>query len=54
MMDAQKTIQLTMEEIKTLRESLLEKVSVLEQFEDQIGKGNQLETIRRVLDKIEK
>jgi len=53
MMDAQKTIQLTMQEIKELKLSLEEKSALLRQEQDQKGKEDKLKTIERIIDKLE-
>lgn len=53
MMDAQKTLHLTMQEIKELKVCLQQKVAGLKQAEYQIGEENKLETIHRILQKLE-
>lgn len=53
MMDAQKTIVLTMQEIKELKICLQEKARVLKQGGDQIAEKNALNTIERILQKLE-
>jgi hypothetical protein len=52
-MDAQKNVRLTMQEIKEIKLCLEEKVDVLLQEEDQKGRERKLETIQRVIQKLE-
>lgn len=53
MMDAQKTIQLTMQEIKEIKLSFEEKSALLQQEQDQRGKDDKLKTIERIIAKLE-
>jgi len=51
-MDAQKTIQLTMDEIKELKEHLSEGMKVLRDHQSQASK-NKLEILQRIIEKLE-
>lgn len=52
-MDAKKTVELTMDEIVEIRSSLQASAAMLTKEMNQQGIENKLETIRRILEKIE-
>ena len=52
-MDAKKTLQLSMQEIKELKLCLEEKLIALERQENQMGKDNKKDTIERIMRKLE-
>jgi hypothetical protein len=54
MMDAKKTVELTLEEIKEIKASLEVSAARLAENTGQQGVENKLETIRRILEKIGK
>lgn len=53
MMDARKTLTLTMQEIKELSICLREKIAVVKQQKNQIGEENKIETLARIIRKME-